>query len=187
MKIEVIEFGGFVAAMEALRLPYSKPCRTDGVAYLDFHDEEKPFTLESATKVRFSPEDVELATKLVKADDCQAKIMRGIVVWLKITAPVYWWCEMETYRHGHERLCSESTMHVDCKGLQGAELQEAKANIPMGKELTKIDSFSYQCLRNIYTWRRHHRLPEWREFCKFIEEQMPLSKEWITVGHGEEK
>lgn len=58
--------------------------------------------------------------------------------------------------------------------------------LPYGKELTKIDMFSYQALRNIYIWRRHHRLPEWHEFCAFIE-GLPLAKELITYGLDEER
>lgn len=75
-------------------------------------------------------------------------------------------------------------MHIDCKGLKGEELQQAKASIPMGRELTKVDFFSYQCLRHIYRQRRNHRLPEWREFCTWID-ALPLAKEFITY-EGEE-
>ena len=102
-------------------------------------------------------------------------------MWAKITAPVYWWCEEETYRMGHERLASESTMHVDCRGLTGQELQEAKAAIPMGKELTKVDMFSYQTLRRIVVQRHNHRLPEWHQFITWIK-TLPLAEELIFVG-----
>ena len=88
---------------------------------------------------------------------------------------------MECYRAGHERLCSESTMHIDCKGLLGDDLVRAKSEIPMGKELTKIDFFSYQCLRNIYKQRRHHRLPHWHTFCDWIK-TLPFAEELITAG-----
>ena len=91
------------------------------------------------------------------------------------------WAEIETYRAGHERLCSESTMHIDCKGLQGEELQKAKSEIPMGKELTKIDMFSYQALRNICRQRANHRLPEWHEFIDWVH-TLPLAEELIFVG-----
>ena len=70
-------------------------------------------------------------------------------------------------------------MHIDCKNLQGAELQQAKAAIPMGKEQTAVDFYSYQCLRNIYKQRKHHRLPEWRQFCQWVE-SLPFAAELIT-------
>ena len=177
MKIETIEIAGFASALKALHLPfmgeeksYIETCHffTEGV-----------FCNDSA--VQPADKDLELMSKLIKGGDCEAKVLRGIVVYTKVTAPIYFWREAETYRHGHERLCSESTMHIDCKGLSGEELQKAKAAIPMGHPCTCIDSWSYQCLRNIYIWRRHHRLPEWREFCKWIE-TLPYAKELITVG-----
>lgn len=115
----------------------------------------------------------------MKAGDEHAKVMRGLIVWVEIKAPIYWWREMETYRFGRERLSCESTMHVDCKGLVGEELQKAKAEIPMGKEQRAVDMFSYQCLRRIYKQRRHHRLPEWHVFCDFIE-TLPYAKEFIV-------
>lgn len=125
--------------------------------------------------------DLTLMQTLVKRGDEHAKVVRGIVVWAKITAPVYWWCEEETYRAGHERLASESTMHIDVRGLSGEELQRAKAQIPMGKELTKVDMFSYQCLRNIVRQRHDHRLAEWHQFIDWIK-TLPLAEELILVG-----
>ena len=167
MRIETLEIAGFKSAFEALRLPFKKEARSDA-------------RMEDGKVVGVDPKDMELAQRLVKAGDEHAKVMRGIVVWAKVTAPVYWWCEMECYRAGHERLMSESTMHVDCRGLSGDELQKAKAEIPMGKELTKVDFFSYQCLRRIWCQRKGHRLKEWHEFCKWIE-SLPLAGELIVV------
>ena len=92
---------------------------------------------------------------------------------------------METYRTGHERLSSASTMHVDCKGLTGKELVKAKSEIPMGKMLKKVDFFSYQCLRNIVKQRRGHRLPEWETFINWVS-SLPFAKELILVGLGYE-
>ena len=48
----------------------------------------------------------------------------------------------------------------------------------MGKEQKAVDMFSAQCLRNIYKQRKHHRLPEWHQFCDFIE-TLPYAKEFI--------
>ena len=78
-------------------------------------------------------------------------------------------------------LSSESTMHIDCKGLGGAELEQAKDAIPMGHVQRTIDVYSYQCLRRIYIQRRNHRLPMWRDFCRWIE-GLPFAKELILIG-----
>ena len=90
---------------------------------------------------------------------------------------------METYVVGHQRLSSESTMHVDMKGLSGEELQRAKAAIPMGRELTKVDMFSYQCLRNIVKQRHDHRLIEWHDFVDWVR-SLPFSEELIFTNLG---
>ena len=198
MKIETIEIAGLAGALTALRLPFGKEersriehyCET----YLDFTDMDVEQTEEtyevtmkghprftSNTHIAIEPKDLTLMTTLVKRGDEHAKVVRGIMVWARITAPVYWWCEEETYRMGHERLASESTMHIDCRGLSGEELVQAKSAIPMGKELTKVDMFSYQALRNIAKQRWNHRLPEWHVFVDWIK-TLPLSQELILDG-----
>ena len=198
MKIETIEIAGLAGALTALRLPFGKDVRSRIEhfcdTYLDITDmdvEKAEDTYEvtmtghtrftSNTHIAIEPKDLSLMTTLVKRGDEHAKVVRGIIVWAKITAPVYWWAEEETYRAGHERLASESTMHIDCKGLSGKELQEAKAAIPMGKELTKVDMFSYQTLRRMVAQRHNHRLPEWHVFVDWVK-ALPFSQELILDG-----
>lgn len=53
-------------------------------------------------------------------------------------------------------------------------------NIPAGFELTARMTTNYRCLKNIYNQRKDHRLPEWREFTKWIETSLPYSQELIT-------
>lgn len=48
---------------------------------------------------------------------------------------------------------------------------------PAGFLITARLTTDYRCLKNIYFQRRSHRLPEWREFCKYIEENLPYFKE----------
>lgn len=198
MKIETIEIAGLAGALTALRLPFGKEVRSKIENYcethLDFTDmdvEQTEDTYEvtmkgllkftSNTSIAINKKDLTLMQTLVKRGDEHAKVVRGIMVWAKITAPVYWWCEEETYRMGHERLASESTMHIDCRGLSGEELQEAKSAIPMGKELTKVDMFSYQSLRKMVAQRHNHRLPEWHQFIDWIK-TLPLAEDLIFVG-----
>ena len=198
MKIETIEIAGLAGALTALRLPFGKEVRSKIENYfethLDFTDmdiEQTEDTYEvtmkglpkftSSTYIAIEPKDLTLMRTLVNRGDEHAKVVRGINVWAKITASVYFWAEAECYRAGHERLASESTMHIDCRGLTGQELQRAKAQIPMGKELTKVDMFSYQTLRRIVVQRHNHRLPEWHEFVDWIK-TLPLSQELILDG-----
>ena len=209
MKIETIEIAGLAGALTALRLPFGKEVRShidtfhkydkSGVNEFEFGngyisiraidrlEDMKTITypgrptMYGCSVVQIEDKDLTLMQTLVKRGDEHAKVVRGIMVWARITAPVYWWCEEETYRMGHERLASESTMHIDCRGLAGSELQEAKSAIPMGKELTKVDVFSYQALRKMVAQRHNHRLPEWHQFIDWIK-TLPLAEELIFVG-----
>lgn len=187
MHIETLEIAGFYPMLKALHLPFCGEMRSFANSRLikydsDEYGEDDSFrpTYEHYEMHTVCDDDKRLLRTLVSNGDEHAKVMRGVVVWAEITAPVYWWCEMETYRTGHERLSSESTMHTDCRGLSGDALVKAKSEIPMGKELKKIDMFSYQCLRHIYKQRKCHRLPEWRSFCEWIE-TLPYH-ELITIG-----
>lgn len=194
IKIETIEIAGFAAALSALRLPFGKEMRSDiavnnRFVWHYFNDSDgtpSAFdgydnTYKSRLVINIFNDDIKLMNTLVKRGTEHAKVTRGIMVWAKITAPIYWWCEMETYVVGHQRLSSESTMHVDCRGLSGDDLVAAKAAIPMGKELTKVDAFSYQALRNIAKQRWNHRLPEWHVFVDWVK-TLPFSQELILDG-----
>ena len=182
MKIETIEIAGLAGALTALRLPFGKEVRSEIETRISDMNAMIAFNIVSyAADITINDKDLTLMQTLVKRGDEHAKVVRGIMVWAKITAPVYWWCEEETYRMGHERLASESTMHIDCRGLAGSELQEAKSAIPMGKELTKVDMFSYQALRKMVAQRHNHRLPEWHQFIDWVR-TLPLAEELIFVG-----
>lgn len=50
--------------------------------------------------------------------------------------------------------------------------------LPEGWNQRRTWTANYQVLRNIYFQRRNHKLDEWREFCKIIEE-LPYGKELI--------
>ena len=142
---------------------------------------EEKTLIEYCTDVELNEKDLKLMETLIKRGDEHAKVLRGILVYTKITAPIYWWWDLETYVVGHQRLMSGSTMNKECKGLNGEELQKVKGEIPFGREITKVDYFSYQTLARIYKQRINHRLPEFKEFCKWIE-SLPLAKELILTN-----
>ena len=192
MKIETIEIAGIAGALTALRLPFGKECRSTanqvyGWYPMSLYDKEtgdkkgdyKGFFTE--TYVVPDVRDLQLMTTLIKRGDEHAKVVRGIMVWARIKAPVYFTRELETYRAGRERLSSSSTMHQEYQGLSGEELQRAKAELPMGTEQDFVDVYSYQTLRRIVAQRHNHRLPEWHQFIDWIK-TLPLAEELIFVG-----
>lgn len=52
--------------------------------------------------------------------------------------------------------------------------------IPQSFNYRKLWSGTYENLRNIYHQRKKHKLPEWHQFCKWIEDNVPYAKELIV-------
>lgn len=187
IQIETIEIAGMASVLRALRLPFGKECRSEANSHYSWEDDvDKGLWVNYNSQCDINDKDLALLSTLVKRGDSHAKCLRGLIVYAEIEASVYWWCEAECYRAGHERLSSASTMHCECRGLSGDELVKAKSEIPMGKPLKKIDMFSYQCLRNIVKQREGHRLPEWEVFIDWVK-SLPFADELILVGLDKEK
>jgi hypothetical protein len=55
---------------------------------------------------------------------------------------------------------------------------------PCGFKLTAGMTTNYRQLKTIYHQRKNHRLPEWREFCKWIE-SLPMFKELCLGGEAD--
>lgn len=175
LEIETLEIAGFASVLRALRLPFGKDCRSE---VLSDYQCPKEDVIQTASYSKIDEKDNKLMSTLVKRGDEHAKALRGLIVYAEISAPIWFYRELETYRIGRERLSSESTMHIECKGLSGEELEKAKDAIPMGHIQKTVDMFSYQCLRRIYFQRRNHRLPMWHDFCAWIE-SLPYAHELI--------
>lgn len=175
INIRLLELSGLASALQALRLPYGKDARS----YISYSITHEDLKIGYESSILLYDEDLRLMSNLVKSGDEHAKVIRGIIVYLEISAPIWFYRELETYRIGRERLSSESTMHIDCKGLKGEELENFKDEIPSGHIQKTVDYYSYQTLRRIYFQRRNHRLPMWHTFCEFIE-TLPFAKELIT-------
>jgi hypothetical protein len=119
LKIENTEVVGFEAASRGMRNPMnswdrgdSGVCATHGpakcadCAYTDCHADD----IDIGTKYILGPNDLDLMIRLRNAGTDHRKFMRMIVVYLDITAPLYWWKEFDTYKVGTVAN-SCSTMH----------------------------------------------------------------------------
>lgn len=175
--IKLIELAGFASALQALRLPYGLDCRSRAMHQMNTTSDG---TLCLHSRININDKDEDLLRSLIKRGDEHAKVMRGIVAYVEINAPRFMWQEIDPYRIGRETLASESTMHIQGKGLNEEELVEMKNELKEGTMQKRIVMLSYQTLRRIYKQRGGHRLPHWREFCSWIE-TLPYS--WmITEG-----
>jgi len=132
--------------------------------------------------------------------------LNGVLVQFDLTYTVKAWTEAERY-HFLDFVSSQSTMHriaqfdldkqydehVDPRIIEIVKELAAKYNEtkdpedylkllmsnPCGFQLTAGMTTNYRQLKTIYAQRRTHRLPEWREFCAWIE-TLPYAKEFIT-------
>lgn len=185
--IKTLEIAGFASAVSALRLPFGKECRSKATSQI-MVDEDGVVNdpaVEYASLVEFNEKDLHLMSVLVKRGDEHAKVVRGIMVYAEIDAPRFWWQEMDTYRIGTDRLSSESTMHIQGKGMSTEELVKMKSELTEGTMQKRVQVFSYQCLRRIYIQRKNHRLPHWQKFCAWVE-TLPFADELILIGLKDE-
>ena len=171
------------------------------------------------------------------------KFMRMMPVYVRITAPLYWWKEFDTYKVGtvsnscstmHKITEKEFTMEdFSCEHLLSLVSKDDERTVPIidvspyhdktiiyspngwltgtiyllnecrkwyletndkkywwqliqllpsSYNQTRNVMLNYEVLANMYKSRKNHKLDEWREFCKWIED-LPYS-DLIT---GEEK
>ena len=179
MKIELLDISGMVSALKALRLPYNK----EPMSEINNTRYAMDGSFRQYNRIDFDLEgkDIALMQKLIVSGDEHAKPLRGILAYLDITAPIDWWVEAETYEAGHQRLFSASTMNTEGKGLKGHALREELNKISFGREVRKIDYFSYQTLRRIVRQRYNHRKEEWHLFIEHIK-TLPFAYDFILVG-----
>lgn len=105
LKIEKTDVYGWDAAIRGMRNPMNSWDKSDSGHKLDYTpsgDKIYPYTI--------GENDLSLMEKLVKAGTDHRKFMRMIVVYVDVTAPLYWWKEYDTYKVGTVAN-SCSTMH----------------------------------------------------------------------------
>lgn len=145
IKIENVEVLGWEAAIRGMRNPMNSWEKGDSGYGPEFDTPIGP-----ARRIFvIGPNDRRLMMSLAKGGSVHAKYRRMITVYVDITAPLYWWKELDTYKVGTVAN-SCSTMH---------KIHE--------KEFT-IDSFSHEhILDNNMLWLVVGELNEWRT--KYLE------------------
>ena len=96
IKVEAIEVFGIEGAMRGMRNPLNSWDKAD--------------TTVSDDILEIGENDLNLATRLIKAGTEHRKFLRMIHVQMDIIAPLYWWKEADTYKVG-TTTNSCSTMH----------------------------------------------------------------------------
>ena len=210
-------------SVNCLRTPSGKHCsefcknfNTDK-CYM-YGDNGEPFIMGN--------NDMKLAHTLSKAGTDHRKFMRMMPVYVRITAPLYWWKEADTYKIGnvsnscstmhkiqekeftlddfsHEHLVKTNLLDIIIDDLNSNrtiyndydnQSDEFKAKfskkdvwwqmiqlLPSSYNQTRNVMLNYEVLANMYHSRKNHKLDEWREFCKWIE-NLPYSDLIIMEG-----
>lgn len=179
--------------------------------------------------IEIGEDDMRICKNLIKADSNgggqpNSKFLRMIHVQVAITAPLYVFKELDTYKVSTVAN-STSTMHklastpitIDCfemDDFENFDLESQDVVFPLKatwesligdlefcrqkynetkdkrywKELirmlpeswlqTRMFDCNYATLRNIYKWRKNHKLSEWHKFCDWIE-TLPYAQEFI--------
>jgi hypothetical protein len=145
------------------------------------------------------------SSKIGSGDD---NWLMGVIVQFDLTFTIKAWTEGERY-HFFDIISSQSTMHriskmdiaPNCiKYVSPIIIKEVERlkdvynsdksqenflnliySVPVGFRLTAGMTTNYRQLKTIYYQRRHHRLPEWQEFCDWVE-MLPMFKELILEG-----
>ena len=237
--------------IQGLRNPLNSHARSDSKVEPETIGD---FGEEYGSLFELGENDHSLMQRLANAGTDHRKFMRMMPVYVRITAPLYWWKEFDTYRVGVEKN-SCSTMHkihekeftledfstehllgglnhyderevpyldfspcrdgsityspsgiLSCciipmlnlcrerylaalkteeeTGLPAKDLWWQMIQLlPSSYNQTRNVMINYEVLSNIYKSRKDHKLDEWKEFCKWIEE-LPYSE--LIVGEKED-
>ncbi len=120
IKLKTLDIQGFSPAIHGMRNPKNSWDRSDSFPAVDCGkcgriEREGICTAEGRDCTGFEcfaigQNDMKLAKALASAGSVHAKYRRMLIVWVDITAPLYWWKEFDTYKVGTVAN-SCSTMH----------------------------------------------------------------------------
>lgn len=144
LKVEHLEFFNVEAAIRGMRNPMNSWDRSDSSCSSCLEQEPKR-DCESC-QVYIGKNDLELMRRLYRGGSEHRKYLRHIFVSCDITAPLYWWKEMDTYK-----FVSPDPLHYDSNSCSTMHKISAKA--------FELDDFSHEHLVDdeiVVTWDDQH-------------------------------
>ena len=147
IKIQDIEVWGFEHAIRGMRNPKNSWDKSDSRYEYD----------DCTQKFLIGDNDLDLMRRLYKGGSEHRKYLRQIFVSMDITAPLYWWKEMDQYRIG-VTTDSCSTMHT------------------LLARPFELDDFSFDKLPGYKS--------EIKQFVPEISEEMVAHEKWVDVDEG---
>lgn len=222
LKFENTEIFNFEGAIRGMRNPMNSWDKSDSKLYeyinayhpMSSFKEEEHCIIQiigsNAICFKIGSNDLDLCKRLIKGGSEHRKFLQQIFVSVDITAPRFWWQEMDTYRVGivknscstmhkiHSRLLikedfeyiDDSTLNEINKLIQKYNdsdkkdmdtFLKLKSLLPEGFYQMRTVTMNYENLFNIYRQRKSHRLPHWREdFMTWLKE-LPCMNEFLSV------
>ena len=163
LKIEKTEVVGGEAAIRGMRNPMNSWEQSDSLFGSDLaipYAQHNPVVLidQNGVETFIGDNDLALMTRLRNAGTDHRKFMRMLVVYLDVTAPLYWWKEFDTYKVGtvanscstmHKIAAKEFTLEdFSCEHLLDEESlppYEERVNIDHCEPLAAIDVNGQWC------------------------------------------
>lgn len=206
MKFENTEVFNFEGAMRGMRNPLNSWHKNDTREFIyqnalhsmSSFDNSKYHICKyidlDALCVKIGENDMKLAQTLIKAGNEHRKFMRQIFVSVDITAPLYWWKEMDQYRI-NVTTNSTSTMHrltsspitLDCFETDDYDRNLSLADNPKDDDgLDNISTFEediiyvLENIRQKYLETKDKRY--WKELVRWLPESW-LQKRTITMNY----
>lgn len=136
IKIENVDIVGWEPAIRGMRNPKNSWDKSDSHKVLVLND----------IKYELGDNDLDRAHKLAIGGPVHAKYRRMIVVYVDITAPLYWWKEFDTYKVGTVAN-SCSTMHK----IQAKEFE------PIDFSVDHLTQESMACVNTILAFLNENR------------------------------
>lgn len=232
IKIEHLQVFNFEGALRGMRNPLGSWNKSD--SDVAFHAVENFASDDPMTEkyrewndnyglnIKIGPNDLDLMHRLFKAGPEHRKYLRQIFICMDITAPRYWWVEIDQYKVGTVT-DSCSTMHTltkkpferddfsydnmsddglvdlyntierlnyyrDCYiGVRDLPEGVTKGHcwfnmitlLPQSFNQKRTFTMNYENAINMIHQRTFHKLPEWRDFCNYLRENLPYFQEIV--------
>ena len=175
MKFQNTEVWGFEHAIRGMRNPKNSWNKSDSHSYWNYDTFEKSYSI--------GPNDLKLAQTLINGGSEHRKFLRQIFISVDITAPLYWWKEMDTYKIG-TTANSTSTMHkltskpitLDCFETDdfNTELEYYQGNTT--EMLSEIIIEQLEFLRQKYLETKDKKY--WKELVRWLPESWLQTRTW---------
>ena len=144
IKIENLDVSGFDHAVRAMRNPLNSWEKSDS---------EFEYEFCSCIAFDIGENDLSLMQKLFKGGSEQRTYARMIQVYMDITAPLYWWKEMDRYTVGKSQVAC-STMHkIAAKEFELDDFSHEHLDETLSDATNAL-----KCLKNIIYCLNYHRM-----------------------------